>query len=299
MKKLLFIGCNYDQLPYLLEINRKKYQIFGTDINPDAPGVKYCDKFYNIGYDNYKGLKELGIKEGFKADDMVFTASAQFANKGAAYFANEFQIEYPLEKNIDICLNKNLYYKHFDLLGVPIPETKIIKDKKGFLMENKNLDNRFFYYLKSDFSKNPKYVYKFSPKSVNADDIFWGRDRYLRNNYVLQKEFVGEALRINMFGDRFNVFQFEPLKKLNKKKAEIKEHKIDKHLLSFISNLNLNKWLIKFDIIFDGNCFVVLDVGLDPPSRMVELSKNQNINFAKFYIKQYLCNKIEYPLSLD
>jgi hypothetical protein len=299
LNKLLFIGCNHDQLPYLLELKKYQFDIIGTDMNPNAPGKNLCNKFYHVGYDDLDGLKEIGINEKFKSDDKVFTASAQFAHKGAAHFAHKYDIEYPLESNIDLCLDKTLFYKQFQKLEIPIPQTHFISDKDEFINAISSLDNSTNYYLKSDFSKNPNYVYKFNPMNVDIDNIFWGRDRYLKNHYILQKEFIGESLRINVYGNRFNVFQFEPMKKISEKKDEIIENGVLRSFLKFIKDQQLEKWLIKFDIILNKEDYVVLDVGLDPPFRMVNESKLQNINFAKYYVGHYLNQQVEYPESLD
>ena len=189
MTKLLFLGCNHDQLPYLLELQKYKLEIIGTDMNSNAPGKELCNKFYQVGYDNYDGLIEVGIKERFNSDDKIFTASAQFAHKGAAHFAKKFDIKYPTVRNIDICLDKTLYYKKFQKLGIPIPETSFIINKENLVHAIRLLSNNNNYYLKSDYSKNPNYVYRFNPNNVMIDDIFWGRDRYLQNHYILQEEF--------------------------------------------------------------------------------------------------------------
>ena len=133
MKKLLFIGCNHDQLPYLKELKKCQFEIIGTDMNPHAPGKELCDKFYQVGYDDYRELIAVGIREKFNSDDKVFTASAQFAHKGAAHFANKFGIEYPAERSIDICLDKTLFYNQFQKLGIPIPETSFITNKEDFI----------------------------------------------------------------------------------------------------------------------------------------------------------------------
>ena len=87
--------------------------------------------------------------------------------------------------------------------------------------------------------------------NVDIDNIFWGRDRYLKNHYILQKEFIGESLRINVYGNRFNVFQFEPMKKISEKKDEIIENGVLRSFLKFIKDQQLEKWLIKFDIILN------------------------------------------------
>ena len=134
---------------------------------------------------------------------------------------------------------------------------------------------------------------------MKVDDIFWGRDRYLQNHYILQKEFIGESLRINIYGSQFNVFQFESMKLLSGKKNKIIKVGVIESLKNFIKDQKFEKWLIKFDIILNNEDYVVLDVGLDPPFRMVRESKLQCINFAKYYVKQYLYLKIDYPESLD
>ena len=86
MIKILFLGCNHNQIPYLQELSKRNYRIIGVDLNSNAPGKSYCHSFYNIGYDDNDGLLELGKKENFKSSDKVFTASAQFAYKGGAFF---------------------------------------------------------------------------------------------------------------------------------------------------------------------------------------------------------------------
>jgi hypothetical protein len=66
-----------------------------------------------------------------------------------------------------------------------------------------------------------------------------------------------------------------------------------------MESVGMQNWLIKFDVILNDSEYTVLDVGMDPPFRMNEQAKLQNINFARHYINQYLFNKIDYPLSLD
>lgn len=299
MKKLLFIGCNHAQLPYLLELKKYNFEIIGTDKNPSAPGKDLCNNFYQVAYDDYDGLIEIGYKENFNEEDFIFTASSQFAHKGAAHFANQFGIEFPMEKIIDVCLDKTLFYNQFQKFDIPIPETSFVKNKNELINSVKKLDQNKGYYLKSDFSKNPNYVYRFKPDTLNVDNIFWGKDRYLQNHYILQKEFVGEPLRVNIYGNRFNVFKFEGIYKLSSCKDEIEKRGILNSLIRFIENMCLSKWLIKFDIIMNEENYAVLDVGLEPPYRMVNESKAQGINFAKYYVKQYISKKISYPKSLD
>ena len=280
------------------EINKLEWRIIGADFNKNAPGRLLCDEFYNVGYDNFEALIQIGIRENFNKFDKVFTAASQFAHKGSAHFANFFGINYPTEASIDICLNKILYYKSFVENNIPIPKTLIVKNQDELQLKINEIDSEFFY-LKSDFSKNPNYVYSFNKNDIPRNKIFWGKDRYLRNSYVLQPAIRGHPLRINIYGNRFNVFDFITNNKTNLYHNVINKFNIIKSLKMFLINLGIEDWLIKFDIIISENNYVVLDIGLDPPMRMKKFSKINKLNFEKFYIRQYLYKELIYPNIFD
>jgi len=298
LKKVLFLGCNESQMDYLKALKDDDWHVVGTDLNLYAPGKNVCDKFYNCGYDSINELIAIGRKEGFTKTDKVFTASAQFAHLGASLFAEEFSIPYASRKTIEICLNKTQFYKYFSSLNIPIPNTYYINDEHELNKKLKSNQSKW-YWLKSDFSKNPNYVYRFHSQAIPYDSINWKKDRYFKEKYILQPEHHGISLRINIYGSRFNVFDFESGKLTHKHHSEIENLKIIDSLRKIMESLNLKNWLVKFDIILEEQNFVVLDIGLEPPFRMRNESVRQGIRFEKYYIKQYLYGKIEYPDSLD
>ena len=297
--KILFLGCNHNQIPYLEELSNRGYKIIGADLNIDAPGKFYCHNFYNIGYDDLDGLLQIGRNENFTSSDKIFTASAQFAYKGNAHFASYFKIPYPEEEVIDFCLDKVAYYKFFLKNNIPLPKTKFIKTKNQLVSELSNENLSKWFWLKSDFSKNPNYVYRINCSSPVRDDIFWGNDRYLKNYYILQEEYPGVSLRLNIYGDRFNVIDFVSSEYTNKYHKEIIDFGVINKLKSLMKELKIYNWLVKFDIILNEEGYAVLDIGLDPPSRMKNKAINLGINFEKYYLDQYLDNKIQYPKILD
>jgi hypothetical protein len=299
MKKVLFLGLNYKQIPYLKELKHKNYKVIGVDKNLEAPGKGLCEKFYSIGYDEFDKLIELGLKEKFDNNDLIFTASSQFAHLGAAHFAEYFSIDYPPINNIKICLDKTKFYLEFKKLKIPYPDTKYISDKNSLYTILAKLKNKNNYYLKSDFSKNPNYVYKFNIRNVNIDNFNWNKDRYLRNYYVLQEEYIGSHIRINIYGGRYNVYNFHN----NKRYKEFNTYNHSKDIISKLKNyrnkMAMTKWLLKYDVIISTNGYKVLDVGLEPPFRMVNECIEKNINFYKYYILQYKDGIISYPNTLD
>ena len=42
-RKVLFLGCNNDQVPYLKAIKKLGFTVIGTDLNPKAPGAELAD----------------------------------------------------------------------------------------------------------------------------------------------------------------------------------------------------------------------------------------------------------------
>jgi hypothetical protein len=298
MKKILFLGCNFAQIPYLETLKDYNLKIIGTDINENAPGRLYCDKFFHCGYDSISELIEIGRSEDFSEDDLVFTASAQFAYLSAALFCETFSIKYIPSKSVEICLNKEKYYEYFANLGVPIPETSYI-DSEDTLKDALNEKDNGWYWLKSDFSKNPNYVYRFNANSIPFELFNWNKDRYFKEKYILQPEHPGVSLRVNIYGDRFNVFDFETGMLTHKYHHKIRDFEIIDSLKKIMKSLKLEEYLIKFDLILETSGYVLLDIGLEPPFRMRKEAIRQGINFEKHYLDHYIKGKIHYPKSLD
>lgn len=295
MIKILVLGCNYDQIPYIKKLQNRFYLV-GADLNPNAPGKNLCNKFYNVGYNDFKNLIEIGKKEKFNSNDKVFTAAAQFAHLGCSYFASEFGIKYPPTKSIEICLDKTKFYKFFQENELPIPITNFIENENSLIENINKIGINKKYYLKSDYSKNPNYVYNFNGANYKNIDIFWGKDRFLRNHYILQEEFIGEHIRVNLVGNEFIIFPMNYGDKLIMSKKKIEKMGIIDKLKKIRKKLKINNWIVKFDIVVNDSDFVALDIGLDPPFRLDLHYKKLKLDMSKFYIEHYLANQINYPV---
>ena len=295
MIKVLVLGCNHDQVPYLKEL-KDKFYVIGTDLNAEAPGKVLCDRFYNVGYDDLQGLINIGNKEHFDENDKIFTASAQFAQLGCAHFAAEFNIPYPSVESIEICLDKVRFYDFFEINNLPIPVTNYVKNESDMFgcLNRMGIDKS--YYLKSDYSKNPNYVYNFVGRDVAKEDIFWGRDRFLREHYIIQEEFIGEHVRINIIQDDFIIFPMMLGAHLSCTKEYIVNSEILIKLREIVVKLGLSNWIVKFDLVVSDSAYVVLDIGLDPPFRLNLYYNALSLNFPKFYIQHYLRNVVNYPV---
>ncbi len=288
-QKVLILGGNTDQLPYIKELKNRGFWLALTDINEFAPARSYVDKFAAIGYEDDERLIDFATEIGLSADDHIFTAAAQFAHLSCAAVAKSCGIAYPTYETIKMCLDKSKYYSKFQNYEIPIPHTSYISNFNELKTIIKKLGVKNTYYLKSDYSKNPKYVYRFNGESLAEQDFFWGRDRYLREFYVLQKEVAGRHLRLNLFPNGYTAFNFfdDSFISLKESDAILGEKKIIEKLRYFLKSHNLTPWLVKFDLIISPTEWVALDIGLDPPMRMKAYVESNGDDFIKSYIDLY------------
>jgi len=281
------------QVPYLKEIKKLGYFIVGTDINKSAPGKKFTNKFYTVGYEDKQDLVEVGKKENFSEKDLVFTAASQFAHIGAAHFATYFGINYIPEATVEVCLDKMKFYKILNQNGVPSPKTHYCFSKQEIeKIVTKNRSKN--YYIKSDYGKSPWYVYYV--KNTKLPEINFKKDRYLRNGYIVQEEVIGRHIRVNSFCGKFIYFVHKSEKMFYC--VDILEHsqpKIEKMLRELTKKLYLEDRFVKFDLILNKDSYYILDVGIDPPQRFKVLCNYLNGKFAKNYSLHCLGMKYKYP----
>lgn len=289
-RRVLVLGGNHDQMPYIKELKHRGFWIALTDLNENAPGRIYADAFKRVGYEDVAGLLAFADDLALSSEDSIFTAAAQFAHIGAASVAAKCEITYPPVDIVETCLDKTLFYPAFAKHDIPIPETLVFESANDLKNYSENMEPLSLYYLKSDFSKNPNYIYRFKGRDFNPSDYFWGRDRHLRNAYVLQKEFLGRHLRLNLMPSHAVFYDFFTNEQLSISESNhiLSDHDILKKLDHFLKQVELGSWLIKFDIIVNANGWVALDIGLDPPSRMISDYKKKDRDFTKKYISLYL-----------
>ena len=68
-------------------------------------------------------------------------------------------------------------------------------------------------------------------------------------------------------------------------------------LQKLVCYLGFLNFICKFDIIINEHNWVLLDIGIDPPSRMLKLYLDKNINFYNLYVKQFFGQKVYFPFT--
>ena len=102
-------------------------------------------------------------------------------------------------------------------------------------------------------------------------------NRFLHNGYVLQEEFEGEGVRLNLFHGGRTVYPFDAPTGRSCATAE-----------ALLDRTGAQDRLVKFDVLVSGEQWVVLDIGLDPPARMLADYESRSLNFYNFYVDLFL-----------
>ena len=71
--------------------------------------------------------------------------------------------------------------------------------------------------------------------------------------------------------------------------------KLFEKLLEIQKFFNFEMFICKFDVIVSNNDWVVIDIGIDPPSRFLKLCLNKGINFYELYVKLMFGEKVQFP----
>jgi len=287
--KILFLGCNYNESPYLKNLQERGFFVVATDMNPNAPGMRIADSAIICGYNDFEGLGQAVAKEGLEDFVMVFTASAQFAHLGASHIAEQLGVPYPSMDNISACLDKTAFYPLFQENGIAIPNTHYVRNLSELKNVLSNYPAETDFYLKSDYSKNPNHIYTGNSAGLIKQEIQWTPDRYFREYYVLQQTYKGYGIRLNLFPGGYELYEFETAKAINLNDwPQFKDYKIIELLRTLSQKLGMHNWLLKFDILIGQDGYVVLDIGMDPPYRMKKNWEESGRNFVDFYLDLYL-----------
>ena len=282
MPRVLFLGCNPNQVPYLRAARAMGFRVIGTDRNPDAPGAALADRFHAVGYADVEGLLRVARKEGLGPQDRIFTASAHLAYEGAGAVAEAVGIPFPSVAAIHTALDKSRFYPALEAAGLPVPPTITLEPG-----DEPALDPGRAYWLKSDYGKSPRYCWRVSEGRLPERPA--GFDAFYRARFLLQDEIDGSHFRLNLWADQAAVFERGAGDVWRTRPDLGPGHDaVVGGLRGFVASLGMDRWLTKFDLIERDGIHYVLDLGLDPPTRLRLLCTDRGIDFAGAYAALYL-----------
>lgn len=124
MKNLLIIGASDFQLPAILVAKDMGLNVAVADFNPNAVGVPFADKYYNVSTIDQEGI--CTAAKDFQSDGIV-TLCTDMPMRALAYTCENMGLIGPSMKTAITATDKGEMIKAFERCGVEHPKYEILK----------------------------------------------------------------------------------------------------------------------------------------------------------------------------
>lgn len=194
MKKLLFLGGSYSQVPAIKRAVELGYYVITADYLPNNPGHNFSHEYYNVSTTDKEAVLELAIK--LSIDGIIAYASDPGAPV-AAYVAAKLNLPSSRLESIEILGEKHLWRRFLCDKGFNVPMSQ-----SGVLPSDFNLDRlKFPIMVKPVDSSGSKGVTKVNARDEFLDAFVYAQE-YSRNKIIIAEEFV-EKVGCQIGGDGF------------------------------------------------------------------------------------------------
>tara|TARA_R110002050_G_scaffold109799_1_gene221298 strand:- start:14105 stop:15370 length:1266 start_codon:yes stop_codon:yes gene_type:complete len=104
MSKILIIGAGTEQIGVITEAKKMGHFVVVSDFNPNAPGIPFADKFYEVSTTDGEGNANVARKENV---DGVLTVCSETAVPTVAYVADQLHLPSFSKKTALLATNKS------------------------------------------------------------------------------------------------------------------------------------------------------------------------------------------------
>lgn len=269
MKKVLLLGGTHYQINSIKACNRLGYYSITCDYNPNNPGHKYSNEYYEVSTLDKEAVLKLAKK--LKIDGIVCYA-ADTAATTAAYVSEKMCLAGQPLKSIEILTNKDLFRKFLSDNGFKTPKAKgynnideAVKDFDSFdkpimvkpvdsagskgvsKVETKNaLEEKIKYAL--SFSRNNRFILE---EYVEKNGYQIAGDGFSVNGKLVFRCFANEHFNVNSIVPIGESFPYKPI-------SEYTCAKVDKETQKLLNLLNMRTGAYNFDVRIDNNDEVIL-----------------------------------------
>jgi phosphoribosylamine-glycine ligase len=189
--KLLVIGCGYEQIDAISIANKKGYYTIGVDKNCNAPGKKFCNRFYNIDIKDQKKVLQIAKKFHIKG---VLSISSDLAVPTINFIYHNIK---KLKSNkflSELATDKFLMKKNFRKNDIPSSEFDSINNLNDLNKFEKK--NNFPLVLKPFFSFGQKGISLIENKKNLKNKINLARLHCQKKKVLVEKFEQGKEINI-------------------------------------------------------------------------------------------------------
>ncbi|MFD0701803.1 ATP-grasp domain-containing protein [Myroides pelagicus] len=272
MRKILFLGGSYAQVPAIKRAKEKGYYVITADYLPNNPGHFYSDEYYNVSTTDKEAV--LSLATLLTIDGILAYASDPGAPT-AAYVATILGLQTSPLKSIEILGKKHLWRKFLNENGFNVPKTQYGLNILDFNFK----DWSFPLMVKPVDSSGSKGVIKIN-NQAEFEQAFYYAKSFSRNGIIIVEEFINkigcqiggdgffgkDRLEFVCFGDQYVDFDVNPYvpsgmafpSDIDSKYQKLIKDEINRALtLLGVSNLSFN-----LEVMIDSKgCIYLMEIG--------------------------------------
>jgi biotin carboxylase len=117
-KRIIIVGASILQIPAIIAAKEMGLYVGVVDYNPQAPGVKLADEYFNVSTIDSEGLLEVAIS--FRTNG-IMTLATDMPMKAIAYVCNRLGLTCISEDTARLSTHKGEMIKAFERFGVSRP----------------------------------------------------------------------------------------------------------------------------------------------------------------------------------
>lgn len=125
-KKVMIVGASAWQVPIIQKAKELGYEVGVVDFNPNAVGIKYADRFFNVSTIDAIGVCKAAEKFGASG---ITTVATDMPMRAIAYTCDRLGLIGISEETALNATDKARMIKKFEEYNVPHPRYLIIEDK--------------------------------------------------------------------------------------------------------------------------------------------------------------------------
>ena len=194
MKKLLIVGAGILQVPAYLEAKKMGLFTAAVDYNPNAPAIKFADKYFNCSTIDKEGL--LKVAKDF-CPDGIMTMATDMPMRAISYVCNKLGLNSISEDCAFLCTDKTAMIERFNQKNVPCPKYSIINheneiEKISFLFS-------FPIIMKPADSSGSRGVHLINDIEEFKENFNYAKKYSLSGKVLLEEYMTGKEVSVETF----------------------------------------------------------------------------------------------------
>ncbi|MDO5014969.1 MAG: ATP-grasp domain-containing protein [Clostridia bacterium] len=193
-KSVLILGASELQIPAILSAKKNGIRTIVVDYDPEATGIKYADKFYNISTLDYDGVLKVAKEENI---DGIVTICSDRPMNIISKIGSELKLNTISPEAANVATNKAAMRKALKEHNVPIPEFYIIKNFDEF----DKVSNEFGYpfIVKPSDNSGSRGITLLKDDSEKLSAYKYAKDNSSDGLVLIEEYMVGKEVSVEIF----------------------------------------------------------------------------------------------------